>query len=250
MKTRPFPTENSADNDAEFTDYLAGFLTKQRLQRIDEVLSQRTRWLTVVLDDLYQTHNTSACLRSCESFGVQDVHIVEKRNPYVIARDVDAGASRWLTLHRHSAESHAACTRKYMTALRQRGCRIVATALSDNAIPVSELDLKEPVALLFGNEMHGLSTEALDLADVHVQVPMVGFTRSFNVSVACALVLYELTTRLRTLDVPWQLTAGEQERLRAEWVRRSIGNRLEPLRRRYQADRSHQPAEEPEAEEA
>ncbi|MCA9117933.1 MAG: RNA methyltransferase [Planctomycetaceae bacterium] len=236
MKTRPFPTHNPADTDPEFTAFLTEFVTGQRLERINDVLELRTRWLTVVLDDLYQTHNASACLRSCESFGVQDVHIVERQNPHVIARDIDAGASRWLTLHRHRGE--AASSEQYLRQLRRSGYQIVATGFSEAAVSPTELNLDRPTAILFGNEMHGLREEVLEQADCLLQIPMTGFTRSFNVSVACALVLHSLTERLRTLDVQWQLTDAEKQQLRAEWIRRTIGHRLEPLRRRFDADQT------------
>jgi len=205
----------------EVTEYLGAYVTPRRRRRIEAVLAQRTRYVTVVLEDVYQSHNASAVLRSCECFGVQDIHVIEGRNAYTVNEDVAQGAGGWLTLIRHrtmDGESiHTCCHR-----LRHCGYRLVAATPGDPAASLSELGVESRLAILFGTEEEGLSQAALEEADERVAVPMFGFTESFNVSVSAALILREVTGRMRALDAPWQLTQEEKLDLKLEWYRRSV----------------------------
>lgn len=208
---------------AALADFLATHVTARRRRRMEEVLAQRTRWIAVVLEDLYQAHNASAVLRSCECFGVQDVHIVEDRHEFAVSRTVALGAAQWLDLTRHrSAEGRtiATCCRD----LRQRGYRLLAATPHPGAVEdVAELDVRpSPVAVLFGTELTGLSAAALALADGGVRIPIYGFTESFNISVSAALVLSELTRKVRAAGVPWELSQGEKLDLRLRWLVRTL----------------------------
>lgn len=202
--------------------FLASSVTAHKQRRCDEVLAQRTRYLTVALEDIYQPHNASACLRSCECFGVQDVHLLEGRYRFEANRDVALGAQQWLTLHRYrpTGPDPSTATTAGLAALRDRGYRIVATALRDDAVPLRAVPLDRPVALAFGTEEEGVSPALLNAADAVVRIPMVGFTQSFNISVSVALCLYEMTTRLREERNDWMLSEGERAQLRLAWYTR------------------------------
>lgn len=222
-----------SSNDPELTAFLEPFVSKHKRSLFDRVLEERTRWLTVVLEDVYQGFNASACLRSCEGFGVQDVHVVERRRDFKPDGQIAVGAPKWLTMHRHLS------TPECYADLRERGYRIIATAPREDARPLAELDLDRPAALVFGTEKEGLTAEAIDGADETVFIPMHGFTESLNVSVCVALCLRDLTIRLRRDDttVDWHLTAEERAIVRAAWIRNAIGYRLPAYERRFRLER-------------
>lgn len=183
---------------------------------MDDVLSKRTRFISVVLEDIFQPHNISAVLRSCECFGVQDIHIIEKANYYRVNPSIALGSAQWLTLNHY--KNSAEC----LQHLKDKGYQIAAMTLDDDSIPIDELNLFKPLALCFGTEETGLSKETIDLADVKVKIPMVGFTQSFNISVCAAISLYALTQKLLHSDIHWQLTPAEKEILKIDWLVNSI----------------------------
>lgn len=170
--------------------------TPERLARIRALVARRQR-ATVVLEDIHDRYNAAAVYRSCDAFGIQSVHLAfnEGRsfNPRAAGRVASGSANQWLDFTRH--DSIEAC----YAALRARGCRIVATTLSEDALPIDRHDFTadDDVALVFGNENAGLSEAAIKLADARVLVPMVGVVQSLNLSVTAALCLYELTRQRR-----------------------------------------------------
>lgn len=198
--------------------YFEPFLTSYKWHHILEILALRTRFLTVMLEDIYQPHNASAILRSAECFGVQDVHIVEHEYQYRVNRDIARGAAQWLTLPRYTN------TQVCLTQLQTAGYKIVATSLRPGAVPLPELPLTEKLVLCFGTEKEGLTNQVHEAADYWLQIPMVGFTQSFNVSVSAALCLYELTGRLRRSPVAWGLTELEKRDLQLEWILKSCNS--------------------------
>lgn len=214
----------------ELVEYLGGFVSARRKQRMEEVLAARTRFVTVVLEDLYQPHNASAVLRSCDCFGIQDVYIVESRNTYEVNADIDVGASGWLNLHRYGDSIVA------LETLKQRGYRLVAATPHHDDCSLDELSVDKPLAVLFGTEDLGLSEGVLAAADEYVRVPMYGFTESYNISVCAALILRELTGRLRSGNGDWGLSDGEKEALRLAWYRSSVRG-VELIERRFMAER-------------
>ncbi|MDX1315453.1 MAG: RNA methyltransferase, partial [Eudoraea sp.] len=161
-------------------DHLSGFVTPNRLSLFDKVLAQRTRHLTVLLEDIYQSQNASAVLRTCDCTGIQDVHIVEQRNAYEINKDVALGSNQWLDLHYYNQEEDN--VGRAVNTLKDRGYRIVATTPHREGVTPETFPLEKGRAvLLFGTELEGLSDRALELADEYLQIPMVGFTESFNI---------------------------------------------------------------------
>jgi tRNA (guanosine-2'-O-)-methyltransferase len=202
-------------------DHLSGFMTERRNQIFRSIASQRTRYITVVLEDIFQSHNASAVLRSCECFGIQDVHFIENRYQYELNPDIALGSWKWLTLNRYSgsADNTSAC----LTKLKSDGYRIIATTPHKRDTTPVNLDLnKGKIALLFGTELEGLSANALSLADEYLKIPMTGFTESLNISVSAALIVHQLTERLRSSSINWQMEENEITALLLQWMRNSI----------------------------
>jgi tRNA (guanosine-2'-O-)-methyltransferase len=205
----------------QLIEYLSSFVTDDRKQRIQTVLENRTRFLTLVLEDIYQPHNASAVLRSCECFGAQDVHIIEQNNQYKINPDVSLGAAKWLSLHRYH-KPNVNNTIQCLENLKSQGYQIAAATLHEKSILLQSFDLKQKTAICFGAEELGLTKTAHELADVFVKIPMHGFTKSFNISVSAALFLFNLTEKLRQSNLAWQLTEEEKLDLTIEWLTKSI----------------------------
>jgi tRNA (guanosine-2'-O-)-methyltransferase len=204
----------------ELIAYLTQFISEKRKQRFDEVISHRTDHLRIVLEDVYQGHNASAVLRSCDCFGVQHVHFIENKNNLKISADVAMGSSNWLTIHRHRGEEKN--TRNTLLALKAQGYKIVATTPHKNDYTIDTLPVNDKMALVFGTEIDGITPEVFELADEFVKIPMYGFTESFNISVCAALCMYELTTRIRKEVKGYLLTEEERTDVYLEWLKTSI----------------------------
>jgi len=199
------------------------FVTPQRFEKMQAVLENRTRYITVALEDIYQSHNASAVLRSCDGFGVQDAYIIEGRNPFKPNKKIELGTSQWLTLRRFRKSDH--CTEAAIEEMRARGYRIVATSPHSSNVELEKFDLsKGPAAFFFGNELDGLSPAMKAQADEFVKIPMFGFVESFNISVSCALVLHHLVHQLQSQVSDWQLMPEEKQELLLEWLRGSNKN--------------------------
>jgi len=205
----------------DLIDHLSACVTESRFSLFKKVLSERTRYITVLLEDIFQSQNASAVLRTCDCTGIQDVHIVEQRNEYEINRDVALGANQWLSLHYHNQGKDNIYDA--VKTLKEQGYRIVATSPHTEGTTPESFDLKEgKVALMFGTELNGLTEQALGLADEYIQIPMVGFTESFNISVSAAITLYTLRKRLELSGIDWLLGEDEQSTLLLNWLRNSI----------------------------
>lgn len=202
------------------TEYLEGFVSDRRKGRLKEVLKERTNHMTLVLEDVYQTHNFSAVLRSADIFGIQTTHFIENRNKYKISEDVSMGSTQWLTLNRYQKfeNNTASC----LSELKEKGYKIVATSLHKNSITLDELDVSKPFALVFGTELTGISKDVEDAADEFVKLPMYGFTESFNISVCAALCMHQLSSRIRKEVPDYGLNETEKEDIYIEWLKASI----------------------------
>ncbi|MES2762967.1 MAG: RNA methyltransferase [Bacteroidota bacterium] len=202
------------------TQYLEGFVSERRLGRLKEVLEERTNHLTLVLEDVYQTHNFSAVLRSADIFGVQSINFIENRNKYKISEDVSMGSTQWLTLNRyqHHENNTVAC----LTDLKAKGYKIVATSLHKNSVTLQDLDISKPTALVFGTELTGITKDVEEMTDEFVKLPMYGFTESFNISVCAALVMYELRQKLQKEVPDYGLADAEKEDIYIDWLKASI----------------------------
>ncbi|WP_020528522.1 TrmH family RNA methyltransferase [Flexithrix dorotheae] len=197
-------------------DYLSGYLTEHRKEGILSVLSERTRYLTVILDNIFQSQNASAVMRSCECLGVQDLYVIEESTRYKVNKNVVMGASKWVDLHRFST------TKEALSAVKKKGYKIAATSPGQSSISLHDLPLDHKIALVFGNELNGISQEVFDEVDYTVTIPMCGFTESFNISVSAGISLYYLMNKLKDSEVDWKLTEEEILDLKVRWARTSI----------------------------
>ena len=201
-------------------DYLSGFINEERRERLREILRQRTRHITVVLEDIYQPQNASAVLRTCECLGIQEIHVIENHHEYRLNPAVVQGASKWIELVRYN-QAGEDNTRACIEDLRQRDYRIIAMDPAPGGKTPEQLDVSEKLALCFGSEEPGLSATLQDLADDTVRIPLHGFTQSYNLSVSAAISLYSLVTTLRNSGVIWQLGAGDATDLYIKWLAQS-----------------------------
>jgi len=195
-------------------------LSAHKLARFNSIANDRTRHITLVLEDLYQPQNASAVLRSAESFGLQDVHVIETNHAFHHYQSVSKGASKWLTVHQYAEKQNntALCFQN----LRQKGYTIAVTHLSDQAIPLSELDIEKPVAIVMGTELTGASEYAVRHCDFQIKIPMVGFTESLNVATAAGIICQKLKEKLNQSNVNWRLSEDEQLSLKIQWARHTV----------------------------
>lgn len=205
--------------------YLESFLTPRRLSRIKNVLDQRTNHFTVAIEDVYQLHNTSAVIRSCDVFGIQNAHVIEEANTKRIDREIAMGAQKWIDLHRHHK------TKNCINFLKKEGYRIVATSPGAQSMALSDFDITKPSVFFFGSELNGLSQEVISLADEVIHIPMAGFTESLNISVSAAIILQHVTSLLRKSSIPWQLSSEEKLTYRWDWAKKTIKSHEEILSR-------------------
>ena len=201
-------------------EHLSQFVTEPRKARLEEVLNNRTRHITVVLEDLYQTQNISAVMRSCECYGIQDAYIVENRNEFEIHKDISMGADKWLTLHHYPHAEHN--MKQCIDDLHAKGYTVVATLPDEKKTTIQDLPIDRKTAFLFGTELTGLSEEAVRYADCNALIPMYGFTESFNISNSAAIILSNFSERLRHSDVDWHLSEEDREVLYFDWLQKSI----------------------------
>lgn len=203
-------------SDANYLNYLEDFITPNRKERFLEVLQNRTKHFTVAVEDLFQLHNTSAVMRSCEVFGIQELHVVEQKYGKTIDKEIALGAEKWVDIHRFNSNQDC------IDNLKARGYQIIATTPHENDCLLEDFDITKPSALFFGTERLGLSDEVLQQADGFLKIPMVGFTESLNISVSAAIILQQLSSRLRHSDIDWQLSEVELLEKRIDWTRKSI----------------------------
>ncbi|WP_297091393.1 RNA methyltransferase [uncultured Draconibacterium sp.] len=218
--------------NTKLLEYLSGYLTPQRNELFDKVMQNRTKHITVVLEDIYQSQNASAVIRTCDCFGIQDVHIIEDRNEFVVNREIAMGASKWLSMHKYNIEANN--TIEIIKSLKKQGYRIVATTPHTNDQELQDFDVaKGKTALVFGSELPGITETIMQEADEFLKIPMYGFTESFNISVSAAIILHHLTMKMRnTKDFNWQLSDEEKAELKLEWIRKTI-KRSELLEKRF-----------------
>lgn len=203
---------------------LSQHITSNRWDIMQKAIHERTRHITLVLEDIYQSHNAAAVLRSCDGFGIQDVHIIEKRNKLSLNKTTVAkGADKWLNFHYYNDPSQNN-TQTCIKHLKSQGYAIAATTLGKNSIALEEIPLNQPLAIMIGTEKNGLSQDACSQADFFLEIPMYGFIQSYNLSVCAAIVLYTLITKLRNSQINWQLSENEKRDTLLLWLQRCINH--------------------------
>ena len=216
------PTPEDVTHALACEEVLRPLLTEARLVKIESVASQRTRHVSVVLENIYQSRNVSAVMRSADGLGFLDVHLIENENAWSRNKGVAKGASQWLQLHRYLNEGdpRQAC----VETLKRQGIRVVVTSPHADGYTPHTLPLDQPIALVMGTEFSGASPFMMEHADDFVEIPMFGFAESFNISVAAAILMNTLSHRLRHSDASWALHEYERAVLQAEWVYKSVRN--------------------------
>ncbi len=214
-------------HDLDLLHHLESFLTENRRQRFNTVLPQRTKHFTVATEDVYQLHNTSAVIRSCDVFGIQEVNVIEEVNSKRIDREIAMGAQKWVDLNRFNT------VKDCMSNLKNRGYQIVATSPHTNDCELNDFDITQKSCFFFGRETEGLSDYVMDNADCFLKIPMVGFTESLNISVSAAIILQNVTSKLRKSNIDWQLTEAELFEKRFDWIKKTIKNYDQKVERYY-----------------
>lgn len=214
------------NTDIQYLNYLETIITEHRKEKFLNILSQRTRHFTVAMEDIFQLHNTSAVMRTCEVFGIQELNVVEEKYGKSIDKEIAMGAQKWVDVERYNSVNTC------IENLKSRGYRIIATSPHEDSCFMEDFDITQPAALFFGTERSGLSEEVLSQADGFLKVPMCGFTESLNISSSAAIIIQNLTSRLRRSDVKWQLSEEEILEKRIDWARKSIKD-IDYITQRY-----------------
>jgi tRNA (guanosine-2'-O-)-methyltransferase len=210
----------------ELLEYLSAVVTPDRLSLYNKIIESRTNYITVVLEDIFQAQNASAVLRTCDCLGIQNVHVIEKRNQFQVDTEVSMGSSKWITLNGcHKKKNNSMET---IQNLKKNGYRIVATSPHSKDVELPDFDIsKGKIALVFGSELPGISETIAREADEFLKIPMFGFTESFNISVSAAIILYHLTEKLRNSEsISWHLTEEEKVEIKIQWIKNLIEKRF------------------------
>jgi len=213
--------------DQQLLTYLEDFISIERKERFIKILEERTKFLTVAIEDVFQLHNTSAVIRSCEVFGIQTAHVIEDRFGERLDKNIAMGAQQWVDVARYEN------TRSCISHLRGEGYQIIATTPYNDSCLLEDFEIDKKTALFFGTEKEGLSEEVMQEADGFLKIPMVGFTESLNISVSAAILLQHLTSKLKSQGSQWQLSEVEKLDKRLDWTKKSIKSIDDILGRYY-----------------
>ena len=206
--------------DQQLYEQLSAFISDNKRGLFDRLAPQRTRHITAVLEDIYQPHNASAVVRTCDLLGIQDLHIIENRNKFTVNPDVTLGSSKWVDMHRYREQGDN--TQLCIDRLRADGYAIVVTSPRAENVTPQTIPLDRPLAFCFGTELTGASDTLMQQADIGLRIPMYGFTESYNISVSAAIVLYTVIERLRASEVRWQLDEAALTALKLAWARKVV----------------------------
>jgi len=219
--------------DLEYLAFLENILTDNRKERFQQVLAKRTNHFTIAMEDIFQLHNTSAVMRSCEVFGIQQLNVIEERYTKSIDKEIAMGAQKWVDVNRF--DSISGC----ISDMKSKGYQIIATTPHENDCDLDDFDITKPSALFFGTERDGLSAEVLQNADGFLKIPMAGFTESLNISVSAAIIIQNLMSRLHKSDIAWQLSENEILEKRLQWAKNTIKD-IKRIEARYNAEHNIQ----------
>lgn len=207
--------------------YLQTYLTERRKELFQQVLAQRTRHFTVATEDVYQLHNTSAVMRTCDVFGIQDLHVVEERLGKRVDKEIAMGAQKWVSLKRYNSVTD--CIKN----LKDSGYQIIATTPHNSSTLLHQFDVSKKSAFFFGKESYGLSETVMEAADGFLKIPMYGFTESLNISVSAAIILQSVVSKLKQSATDWRLSEEEKFQIEMEWMKKTIKSSEEIIERYY-----------------
>ncbi|WP_234109022.1 MULTISPECIES: TrmH family RNA methyltransferase [Chryseobacterium] len=211
--------------DHETFQYLKQFLTSERIQKIEHFAQESSDFVLPVMEDVYQYRNAAAIVRSVEACGFHKIVAMENQNVFHPNLRVTKGAETWVEVEKlpHHLDS--------LKEIRNRGYKIVAVSPEKNARLLPEYEITEPLALVFGTELEGVSEEILDFANETLAIPMYGFTKSFNVSVAAAICFYELKQKLLRSNIDYKLSEEKLLKMKIRWAVNSIRSGEEILKK-------------------
>ena len=204
------------EKQSETFDYLKKFLTEERLQKIEHFAQESSDFVLPVMEDVYQYRNAAAIVRSVEACGFHHVVALEEENVFNPNLKVTKGADTWVQVEKMSRNIAS------LQEIKNRGYKIIAVSPEKNATMLPDYEVKEPIALVFGTELEGVSEEILDFADETLAIPMYGFTKSFNVSVAAAICMYELKQKLMKSSIDYKLSEQKLLQMKIRWALNSI----------------------------
>jgi tRNA (guanosine-2'-O-)-methyltransferase len=214
---------------AKTYEYLKQFLTDERLRKIEHFAPESSDFVLPVLEDVYQFRNAAAIVRSVEACGFHKVVALQEENNFEPNLKVTKGADTWVEVEKLPRNIES------FQKIKDKGYKIVVVSLENNAKMLPDYEITEPIALVFGTEMEGVSQEILDFADETLAIPMYGFTRSFNVSVAASLCMYELKQKLMKSGIDYKLNDEKLLRMKIRWAVNSIKSG-EQILAKYQKD--------------
>lgn len=198
-------------------EYLSQFISEKRANLFKEILKYRTRHFAIALEDIFQPHNANAVIRSADCFGIQDIYTIETINSFEPSRGVSKGAIKWID--RTSFDNFEDA----FAQARKNGYQIVATSPHTEDCNLDDFDISKKSMFFFGAEKKGISEKTKAEADVFLKIPMQGFTESLNISVSAAIIMQQLTQKMRKReDIDWQLTPEEKDALFLEWTKKSV----------------------------
>lgn len=197
------------------------FISPSKVEMLERISSERTKYLTVVLEDIVKEFNSSAVMRSCDCFGIQELNIIAENQEFEVQRDIAKGSGNWIDVLSYSGNDSPG--KQCLSNLKSQGYRIIATSPHAEKT-INEISIDQPIALVFGTERDGISDKIASQADELVKIPMYGFTESFNISVSAALILNQLRNRLEASELQWKLTEEEQTELKIQWCTKIIRN--------------------------
>jgi tRNA (guanosine-2'-O-)-methyltransferase len=205
----------------ELIEHLSQFLTEERLHLFHEKLKERSNRITLVLEDVFQSRNISAAMRSADCFGIQNIHIIENKNNFIKDKSVSLGAGKWINIKQYNTEENN--TINCLKKLKKEGYQIIATSPHNTNISLEEIDVKNnKIAIILGTELTGLSEKALSFADKRMKINMYGFTESLNISVSAAICCQSISSKMRKETTGWEVTEEEKTDILLNWIRNSI----------------------------
>lgn len=205
-------------NNLKLYEYLKDFITPEKLQKIENLVNERSNFIVPVMEDIYQFRNAGAIVRSMEAFGFQTLYAFENRNSFIPESSVSRGADKWIDIHFMQPNIDS------LKKIKDKGYLIATISPEKTAINIQDYIPNQPTAVIFGTEFRGISKEFLDFSDICIQIPMLGFTESLNVSVAAGICFYEMRNKLKKSNLNWKLTQQEKLNLKIKWAINSVSS--------------------------
>jgi len=208
--------------EAKIIEKLKEYILPERAERIHNTVIHRTNFIHLALEDTFRERNSGALFRTCDCFGIQSASVIENKYDHKVTKIISRGAEKWIDITRYDRDVENS-TISCINRLKSLGYQVVATTPHNADVELQDFKITQKTALFFGTELEGLSEDALELADVKMSIPIYGFTESYNISVAAALILQHFITQLQKSEIEWKLSTSERYALEIKWLSESIG---------------------------